>query len=159
MASGQVRVAVVGIGEVGRGWATLCVAAGWPVALFDNQAEALDVAPAEISGRARALVSLGQADEATAETGIAGIKVGRSLLQACGDAQWIIEAIGEDLASKQKLFEAFESVAPKARAITSSSDRLSRSSALIDSAGMRPCLLGGTFSRRFAPPALHPSAN
>ena len=125
MNPGQVRVAVVGIGEVGRGWASLCVAAGWPVALFDNQAEALEMAPAEIAGRARALVSLGLADEATAETGIAGIKVGRSLLQACGDAQWVIEAIGEDLAAKQKLFEAFESVAPKARAITSSASRLS----------------------------------
>jgi 3-hydroxypropionate dehydrogenase (NADP+) len=125
MSQGQVSVAVVGIGELGRGWATLCVAAGWPVALFDNQAEALDVAPAEIAGRARALVSLGQADEATAEAGIAGIKVGRSLLQACADAQWVIEAIGEDLVGKQKLFEAFESVAPKARAITSSTGRLS----------------------------------
>ncbi|OGU33712.1 MAG: hypothetical protein A3K13_12450 [Gemmatimonadetes bacterium RIFCSPLOWO2_12_FULL_68_9] len=125
MNPGQVRVAVVGIGEVGRGWASLCVAAGWPVALFDNQAEALEMAPAEIAGRARALVSLGRADEATAETGIASIKVGRSLLQACGDAQWVIEAIGEDLAAKQKLFEAFESVAPNARAITSSASRLS----------------------------------
>lgn len=125
MASGQVRVAVVGIGEVGRGWATLCVAAGWPVALFDNQAEALEMASAEIAGRARALVSLDRADEATAEAGIAGIKVGRSLLEACGDAQWIIEATAEDLVTKQKLFEAFESVAPKARAITSSTSRLS----------------------------------
>lgn len=125
MSTGQVRVAIIGVGEVGRGWASLCVAAGWPVALFDNQADALEMAPATISGRARALVSLGRADEATAEAGIAGIKVGRSLLQACGDAQWIIEAIGDDPVAKQKLFEAFESVAPKARAITSSTSRLS----------------------------------
>lgn len=125
MNAGQVRVAIVGIGEVGRGWASLCVAAGWPVALFDNQADALEMAPAEIAGRVRALVSLGRADETAAEGAIAGIKVGRSLLQACGDAQWIIEAIGEDLAGKQKLFEAFESVAPKARAITSSTGRFS----------------------------------
>lgn len=125
MNPGQVRVAVVGIGEAGRGWASLCVAAGWPVALFDNQAEAMEVAPAEISGRARALVSLGRADEALVEAGIAGLKVGRSLLQACGEAQWIVECIGEDLVAKQKLFEAFESVAPKARAVTSSSGRFS----------------------------------
>jgi 3-hydroxypropionate dehydrogenase (NADP+) len=125
MSAGQVRVAIIGIGEVGRGWASLCVAAGWPVALFDNQSDALEVAPAEIAGRVRALVSLGRADETAAETAITGIKVGRSLLQACGDAQWVIEAIGEDLAGKQKLFEAFESVAPKARAITSSTGRFS----------------------------------
>ena len=125
MNPGQVRVAVVGIGEVGRGWATLCVAAGWPVALFDIQADTLEMAPAEIAGRARALVSLGRADEATAEAGIASVKVGRSLLQACGDAEWVIEATAEDLVTKQKLFEAFESAAPRARAITSSTSRLS----------------------------------
>jgi carnitine 3-dehydrogenase len=120
MNQAQVRVAIVGNGEVGRGWASLCVAGGWPVALFDNQADALDMAPAEIAGRARALVSLGRADEATVEVGIGAMQVGRSLLQACGEAQWIIEAIGEELVAKQKLLEAFESVAPKARAITSS---------------------------------------
>jgi carnitine 3-dehydrogenase len=120
MASGQVVVAVVGSGEVGRGWASLCVAAGWPVVLFDQQTEALEIAPAEITGRARALVSLGRADESQVETGIAALRVGRSLLQACAEAQWIIEAIGEDLPAKQKLFEAFESVAPRARAVTSS---------------------------------------
>jgi 3-hydroxypropionate dehydrogenase (NADP+) len=122
MTVGQVRVAVVGIGEIGRGWASLCVAAGWPVALFDSQAEALDSAPAVIAGRARALVALGRADEAAAEAGIASLHVGRSLLQACGEAQWIIESAGEDLAAKQKLLEAFESVAPRARAVISSSE-------------------------------------
>lgn len=121
MASGQVAVAIIGSGEVGRGWASLCVAAGWPVALFDYHSEALEIAPAEIAGRARALVSLGRAAEASVEAGIASLHVGRSLLQACGEAQWIIEAISEDLLAKQKLFEAFESVAPKARTITSSS--------------------------------------
>ncbi len=120
MNQGQVRVAIVGSGEVGRGWASLCVAAGWPVTLFDNQSEALEIAPAEIAGRARALVSLGRAEEDRVEAAITSLAVGRSLLQACGEAQWIVEAIGEDLLAKQKLFEAFESVAPKARAITSS---------------------------------------
>ena len=120
MTSGQVTVAIVGSGEVGRGWASLCVAAGWPVALFDHQSEALEMAPAEIAGRARALVSLGRAEEASVEAGVNSLRVGRSLLQACSEAQWIIEAIGEDLFAKQRLFEALESVAPRARAITSS---------------------------------------
>ena len=33
MSSGQVRVAVIGTGEIGRGWAALIAAAGWPVAI------------------------------------------------------------------------------------------------------------------------------
>jgi 3-hydroxypropionate dehydrogenase (NADP+) len=100
------------------------VAAGWPVTLFDNSATAMDGAPAIVAGRARALAALERADEDAIERGIAGLTVGRSLLQACADAQWIIESIDEDLQAKQKVFEAFESVAPKARAVTSSSSRL-----------------------------------
>ncbi|OGU04374.1 MAG: hypothetical protein A2W29_06200 [Gemmatimonadetes bacterium RBG_16_66_8] len=120
MSQAQVRVAVVGVGEIGRGWAAMCTAAGWPVTMFDNSTEALDGAPAIVTGRARALASLGRANEQEVEQGVAGLAVGRSLLQACSEAHWIIESIDEDLLAKQKLFEAFESVAPKARIVTSS---------------------------------------
>lgn len=120
-----VRVAIVGVGDIGRGWASLCVGAGWPVALFDNSADALEDAAPIIAGRARSLVSLDRAVEAAAEQGIASLKVSRSLLQACGEAQWIIECISEDLQAKQKLFEAFESTAPKARVVTSSTSGFS----------------------------------
>ena len=124
MSQAQVRVTVVGIGEIGRGWASMCVAAGWPVTLFDNAADALEGAAEIVAGRARALASLERAEEDAVERGIAGLTVGRSLLQACSDAQWIIESIDEDLLAKQKLFEALESVAPNARAVTSSTSGL-----------------------------------
>ena len=29
------KVAVIGAGEIGVGWAALCASAGWPVAIFD----------------------------------------------------------------------------------------------------------------------------
>lgn len=124
MTAAQVRVAIVGSGEVGRGWAAMCVAAGWPVAIFDTQAAALNDAPAEIAERARALAAMGRAEGADAEAGISSLTVGRSILQACADAQWVIEAGPEDLQHKQKIFEAIESVAGKARAVTSSSSAL-----------------------------------
>ncbi|HXV86518.1 MAG TPA: 3-hydroxyacyl-CoA dehydrogenase NAD-binding domain-containing protein [Gemmatimonadales bacterium] len=124
MSLAQVRVAVIGVGEIGRGWASMCVAAGWPVTLFDNSAHALEAAAAIVGGRARALAALERADENAVEIGISGLTVGRSLLKACGDAQWIIESIEENLLAKQKLFEAFESVAPNARAVTSSTSGL-----------------------------------
>lgn len=121
---GQVRLAVVGTGDIGRGWAALGVAAGWPVSLFDSDGPQLENAPAEITERARALVSLDRADYATTAAGIQALAVGRSLLEACGDAQWVIEAVPEDLRTKQRVFEAIESVAGKARAVTSSSSGL-----------------------------------
>ena len=125
MTGGQVQVAVVGMGEVGRGWAALCVAAGWPVAIYDNEARALHEAAAEIKHRAQALVALDQATQPAVEAGIAALRAGRSLLQTCGDAAWVIEAVREDLLAKQKVFEGIESVAGGARVITSSSSSLS----------------------------------
>ena len=125
MTGRQVQVAVVGMGEVGRGWAALCVAAGWPVAIYDNEAHALHEAAAEIKDRAKALVALDQATQSAVEAGIAALRVGRSLLQACGDAAWVIEAVREDLLAKQKALESVESVAGGARVVTSSSSSLS----------------------------------
>jgi len=127
MTSGQVRVAVVGTGEVGRGWAAMCVAAGWPVAIFDTHTDALNGAPEEIAQRARALVDMGRAERDAVEAGVASLVVGRSILQACDEAQWVIEAGPEDLISKQRIFETIESVAGKARAVTSSASGLSPS--------------------------------
>jgi 3-hydroxypropionate dehydrogenase (NADP+) len=121
MSGARVQVAIVGVGDIGSGWASLCVSAGWPVVLFDNSAEALDGAPAIITGRARALAYLGRALEDQVEQGINQLRIAGSLLQACKDAQWIIEAIPEDLLAKQRLFEALESVAPNSRVVTSSS--------------------------------------
>ena len=121
MSNGQVRVAVIGTGDIGRGWAALIAAAGWPVALYDHHGRNPGDALAEIADRARRLVELHRADSATVERGINLITVGRSLLEACRDAQWIIEAIHEDVKAKQKLVESFEAAAPKARVVSSSS--------------------------------------
>lgn len=124
MADGKVGVAVIGAGDIGRGWAALCVAAGWPVAIYDNSGSALDGAKEEIAERAQRLVSLDRAVAYEVEDGIKSLRVGRSLLEVCKDAQWVIEAVGEDLMAKQKLFESFESVAPGAQIVTSSSSAL-----------------------------------
>lgn len=125
MSVGQVRVAIVGTGEVGRGWAAMCVARGWPVALYDSEAQALENATTEITARAKALTELGRAEPADLAKGLEQLVVGRSILEACRDAQWVIEAGPEDLHLKQRLFETIESVAGTARAVTSSAKALS----------------------------------
>jgi carnitine 3-dehydrogenase len=124
MAGGQVRVAVVGAGETGRGWATLCAAHGWPVSIFDAEAAALMSAREDIIERARGLPVLLGMDADAVERGVASLQDGRSLLQACQEAEWVIEAIHEDCGAKQRLFEALETAAPKARVVSSSSSTL-----------------------------------
>ena len=119
-----VYLAVVGAGAIGRGWAALAAVHGWPVAVFDTDSAAMDSAIQEIQGRVKALVTLGRASPVAAEAGLRDLRAGRSLLQACGDAQWIIEAATEDLALKQRLLENIESLARPDAIISSSSSGL-----------------------------------
>jgi carnitine 3-dehydrogenase len=118
------KVAIVGAGAIGRGWAALCAAHAWPTVVFDHDARTADEAVAEVARRATVLVSLGRADAATVAHGVRGVQAGRSLLQACGPADWIIEAVGEDLAAKQRVFENLGQVAQPAALLTSSSSGL-----------------------------------
>ncbi|HVH67547.1 MAG TPA: 3-hydroxyacyl-CoA dehydrogenase family protein [Gemmatimonadales bacterium] len=118
------KVAVIGGGDIGCGWAALCASAGWPVMVFDASAQGLDRATVEVPRRARALVSLGRATQGIVERGLLEFSQARSLLQAVQDADWVIEAIPEDLMAKQKLFDAIERLATPDALLTSSSSGL-----------------------------------
>jgi len=118
------KVAVIGGGEIGCGWAALCASAGWPVTLFDASARGLERAAADVPRRTRALVALGRATQGIVERGLLEFEQARSLLQAVKDADWIIEAIPEDQIAKQKLFDSIEQVAAPDALLSSSSSGL-----------------------------------
>jgi 3-hydroxybutyryl-CoA dehydrogenase len=115
------KAAVIGTGDIGCGWAALCASAGWPVTIFDANASELERAAIDVPRRARALVSLARATQGIVERGLLEFHQGRSLLQAVQDADWVIEAISEDLIAKQKLFEQIEALAAPDTLMTSSS--------------------------------------
>ena len=141
MTQGQVHVAIVGTGDIGRGWAALMAAAGWPVSLYDSHSPNVDAAPVEVAARARTLAQRNHADPRVVESGISQITVGRSLLQACRDAQWIIEAIHEDTLSKQRLVESLEAAAPEARVVSSSSTAITAQELVARAAHPERCLI------------------
>lgn len=114
------RVAVVGAGEIGRGWAALAIAAGWPVTIYDADADTLAPAADAIADRVVALLRARRADPGVAEAALNKMVVGRSLLQAVSDADWIIEAVPDDLQVKLKVLQLAEQVARRAAILTSS---------------------------------------
>ncbi len=118
------KVAVIGGGDIGCGWAALCASAGWPVNLFDASARGLERAAADVPRRTRALVALGRATQGIVERGLLEFEQARSLLQAVKDAEWVIEAIPEDQIAKQKLFDSIEQVAAPDALLSSSSSGL-----------------------------------
>lgn len=120
----KLKVAIVGAGSIGRGWAALAAAHGWETALFDTDLKTADRALTEIARRVRALAALGRVNADTAEAGLRRVRLGRSLLQACGEADWVIEAVPEDLAQKQRVFENINQLARANAVISSSSSGL-----------------------------------
>ncbi|HEU5050364.1 MAG TPA: 3-hydroxyacyl-CoA dehydrogenase family protein [Gemmatimonadales bacterium] len=118
------RVAVIGAGDIGCGWAALAVSAGWPVALYDAESVPLEHGIGEVRRRVDTLVALGRADPMAARSGHDDLRQARSLLTAVRDADWVIEAASEDLAVKQRLLEQIEQVARLAAVVTSSAGML-----------------------------------
>ncbi|HWC72542.1 MAG TPA: 3-hydroxyacyl-CoA dehydrogenase NAD-binding domain-containing protein [Gemmatimonadales bacterium] len=118
------KVAVIGAGDIGIGWAALCASAGWPVAIFDLNPATIERASIEIERRTRALVALDRAPESIVERGLSELVRANFLSEAIQDADWIIEAIHEDVAAKQKLLSGLEQVAGVDALISSSSSGL-----------------------------------
>ncbi|MEO8200082.1 MAG: 3-hydroxyacyl-CoA dehydrogenase family protein [Gemmatimonadota bacterium] len=114
------KVAVLGAGEMGCGWAALATSRGWIVAIYDTDTAALQRAHESIANRAQTLVSMGHADHSVTQAGLAGLRLGRSLLQAVTDADWIIESTPEDLTAKQRTLEQVEQVCRLKAVLTSS---------------------------------------
>jgi 3-hydroxybutyryl-CoA dehydrogenase len=104
------KVAVLGAGDIGCGWAALAASRGWIVTIYDAETGHLQRAQEMVALRSRALVSMGHADEVAEQIGISELKLGRSLLHSVTDADWIIEATTEELGARQKVLEQIEQV-------------------------------------------------
>ena len=121
------KVTVIGAGDIGVGWAALCASAGWPVAIFDLSPATMERASIEVERRTRALVALGRAPESIVEQGLRELQRATFFSEAIQDADWVIEAIQEDVGAKQKLFVAIEGVVSDDALISSSSSGLAPS--------------------------------
>ena len=121
------KVTVIGAGDIGVGWAALCASAGWPVAIFDLSPATMERASIEVERRTRALVALGRAPESIVDQGLRELQRATFFSEAIQDADWVIEAIQEDVGAKQKLFVAIEGVVSDDALISSSSSGLAPS--------------------------------
>ena len=96
-------VAVLGAGTMGSGIAALCAQAGCRVALLDLTRAAAEQAVARmVEGRLSIFDNPGRAERITPGS------LDHDLPAAVGSADWICEAVVEDLATKRALFERLE---------------------------------------------------
>jgi 3-hydroxybutyryl-CoA dehydrogenase len=101
MASASARIAVIGAGLMGHGIAQVFALAGHDVIITDSSAQNLDTAKSRIAANLR---DLGE-DESAVEK----VRVCANLGNAVGEADYVVEAVLEDLPLKQKLFAEIES--------------------------------------------------
>jgi 3-hydroxybutyryl-CoA dehydrogenase len=94
------KIAVIGAGLMGHGIAQVFALAGHAVTITDAHGKTLETAKARIAANLR---ELGE-DESAVDK----VRVCADLGEAVGEADYVVEAVLEDLALKQKLFAEIE---------------------------------------------------
>ncbi|WP_309715968.1 3-hydroxyacyl-CoA dehydrogenase family protein, partial [Armatimonas sp.] len=109
---------VIGAGTMGGGIAADLANAGWTVYLLDQSVELAEAGKARVVKASPPLLYLSEFAER--------IVLGSSEeLGVCANADWVIEAIAENLALKQALFTRLESVVGPETLVTSNTSGLS----------------------------------
>lgn len=104
-------IAVIGAGTMGNGIAQVCATTGYPVALIDIDAAALDRALATIRKSTEKLLSKEQITAEQRDAALRNIRTGTALEMA-HDADLVIEAVSENPETKAQIFRQLDAIAP-----------------------------------------------
>lgn len=118
------RIAIVGAGLMGHGIAQELACAGYPVRLHDRNGDLLQQAMANIRINLRRLGSSARPDPVDILAVLDRIETTTELADAVTDADVVIEAVFEDLALKQGLFERIEGHCSREAIIASNTSSL-----------------------------------
>ena len=121
MYDGIKRIACVGAGTIGRGWATLFGGKGYEVVLQDVDDNALDAARRIIGSNFRALTKYGLISGLGAKRATAHIEFTTDLSKAVSTADFVQESVPEYLSLKQQVFSKISSLVRPNVIIASSS--------------------------------------
>ena len=118
------RVMVVGGGMMGCGIAAVAALAGNPVTVVETSERARGSGLARVRGLMDELESNGLAERGAASAAEKGVEFSGDLEKAAGEAYFAIEAIIEDLAAKQAMFQRLDSLLPPEIPIASNTSGL-----------------------------------
>lgn len=102
------RIAICGAGVMGRGIATACTLAGFPVIVYDIEQAILTAAKQEIEKNLHGAVKRGKLSQNEMDKALARITYTTDL-RNCTHSNFIVEAIIEDRTAKLELFTQLES--------------------------------------------------
>ncbi len=102
------RVAIVGSGMMGTGVAMVFAGAGYQVTLYDVVPEALDKVKGNMRGDLTFLAERGLGKLEHVEATLARVSTTLVLEEAAADADYVLEAVLEDMALKQDIFQKLD---------------------------------------------------
>ena len=121
MADRVERVAVIGLGTMGHGIAQSFAAAGCHVVGYDDMAAAAASAKARIARNLRQFADAGLVDDADAAATLDRVSIVDTVAEAVANADFVIEAVREDLPTKIALLAEIEPIVSDATIIASNS--------------------------------------
>jgi len=135
------KIACIGSGMIGQGWATLFAAAGYSVMMQDISEDKLKNALTQANLNLQHLADNGRLPSATAAGAYQLIRTTLSLDEAVKDADYILESVPDKYAAKKPVFKEMDALAPPDTILASSSSGLLMSE--IQTAVTRPerCVL------------------
>lgn len=119
------RVTVVGCGTMGNGIAHTFAQYGFQVYLTDLNADALAKALKTIGGNLGRQVTKGSLSQSDAEATLARIQTSTDLTLAAQDADLVIEAVTENMAVKESIFQTLDSVCKPLTILASNTSSIS----------------------------------
>ena len=102
------RISVIGSGLMGHGIAQIFALHGHAVTLYDVRQSFLDTALANVQANLHAFVARGIVDKETADAAPSRITTTLSLENAAKNADFIVEAVPENMSLKQDIFKQLD---------------------------------------------------
>lgn len=122
MISGIRRVACVGSGLIGQGWAAIFAVNGYEVVMQDIDKENLDEAESRVDAHIKTLCEAGLAENR--KESIERVSTTSSLEEALNQADFVQESVYESYEVKRPLFAEMDSIAPEEVVLASSTSGL-----------------------------------
>jgi enoyl-CoA hydratase/3-hydroxyacyl-CoA dehydrogenase len=146
------KIAVIGAGEMGHGIAELAALHGHQVSMRDIKQEYLDHGMERLRWSLDKLVEKAQIRPEQAKEAIARIRPTLDLAEAVRDADFVIEAVFEDVELKKRVFHELDEVAPDKAVLASNTSAIPITNMAV--ATKRPTKVVGMHF--FNPPMLMP---
>jgi 3-hydroxybutyryl-CoA dehydrogenase len=118
-------IAVIGAGLMGHGIAQVFALRGFAVRLTDIRSDILDTALSNVRANLSLMAEHGIVAKQDVELALTRIETGTEMDQAVSEADFVIEAVIEDLPLKQKIFRELDAICPQETILASNTSVIS----------------------------------